>query len=106
MAGAWNADKSESAPTIPGTNDSGGRGLSNPHSRLGRTTSNTLMANYTGTLLDDVSMRADTRKQEYLAKAKEAEDQAQKSKDEPTKASWLRIAAGYHDLAARQDKGL
>jgi hypothetical protein len=43
------------------------------------------------------------RQDEYLSKAKEAEDQAEKTKDEAAKASWLRIAAGYHDLAARQD---
>jgi len=47
----------------------------------------------------------DQRKQEYLDKAGEAEDQAEKATDEQAKASWLRIAAGYHDLAARQDKG-
>ena len=40
---------------------------------------------------------------DYLARAKEAEEQAKKSGDEASKASWLRIAAGYHDLAARQD---
>ena len=43
------------------------------------------------------------RKEEFLAKAKEAEEQAEKAKDEANKASWLRIAAGYHDLASRQD---
>jgi hypothetical protein len=44
------------------------------------------------------------RMAEYLAKAKEAEEQAEKSKDETTKSAWLRIAAGYHDLAARHEK--
>ena len=47
-------------------------------------------------------MSVGDRKAEYIAKAKEAEDQAEKAKDEPTKAAWLRIAAGYHDLASRQ----
>jgi hypothetical protein len=47
-------------------------------------------------------MNATPRKTQFLAKAKEAEDQAAKSKDEATKSAWLRIAAGYHDLAARQ----
>jgi len=47
-------------------------------------------------------MNGKMRKDEFLAKAKEAEDQAEKTKDEAVKASWLRIAAGYHDLAARQ----
>jgi hypothetical protein len=29
---------------------------------------------------------------------------AEKATDENSKAAWLRIAAGYHDLAARQDQ--
>jgi len=49
-------------------------------------------------------MTAEQRKAEHLAKAKEAEEQAEKAKDETSKASWLRIAAGYHDLAAHQEK--
>jgi hypothetical protein len=48
-------------------------------------------------------MSSADRKAEYLAKAKEAEDQAEQSKDDATKASWLRIAAGYHLLAARPE---
>jgi hypothetical protein len=47
-------------------------------------------------------MASKGRREEYLAKAKEAEEQAEKVKDEASKASWLRIAAGHHDLAARQ----
>ena len=50
-----------------------------------------------------VVMSAADRKAEYVAKAKEAEEQAERTKDEVSKASWLRIAAGYHDLAARQE---
>jgi hypothetical protein len=49
-------------------------------------------------------LSADQRKAEYLAKAKEAEDAAEKAKDEQSKAEWLRIAAGYHALAAKQDR--
>lgn len=37
-----------------------------------------------------------------MAKAKDAEEQAEKASDEANKAAWLRIAAGYHDLASRQ----
>lgn len=48
-------------------------------------------------------MSAAHRKAEYLAKAKEAEEQAERVKDQESNASWLRIAAGYHDLAARQE---
>jgi hypothetical protein len=43
------------------------------------------------------------RKTQYLAKAKDAEEQAEKAKDELSKSEWLRIAAGYHALAAHQD---
>jgi hypothetical protein len=49
-------------------------------------------------------MTSEKRRDEYLAKAKEAEEQAEKARDEANKASWLRIAAGYHDLAAREGK--
>jgi len=49
-------------------------------------------------------MSTEKRKAEYLAKAKDAEDMAEKAVDEARKASWLRIAAGYHDLASRQGK--
>jgi hypothetical protein len=48
-------------------------------------------------------LSSEKRKDEFLAKAKEAEEQAAKTTDETAKASWLRIAAGYHDLAAHQD---
>jgi hypothetical protein len=47
-------------------------------------------------------MSKTSKKDEFLAKAKEAEAQAEKAKDEANKSSWLRIAAGYHDLAARE----
>ena len=47
-------------------------------------------------------MRDNAKRDEFLAKAKEAEEQAATAKDEMTKASWPRIAAAYHDLAARQ----
>ena len=49
-------------------------------------------------------MADDRAKELYLAKAKQAEEQAENAKDEQAKASWLRIAAGYHDLAANQDR--
>jgi hypothetical protein len=38
---------------------------------------------------------------EYLEKAKEAESQAEKASGDDNKAAWLRIAAGYDDLAAQ-----
>jgi hypothetical protein len=53
-------------------------------------------------LRDSGGMASKGRREEYVAKAKEAEEQAEKVKDEASKASWLRIAAGHHDLAARQ----
>ncbi len=43
------------------------------------------------------------KREEFQAKAKDAEERAEKARDEADKASWLRIAAGYHDLASRQE---
>ena len=43
---------------------------------------------------------SDQRRQDYLDKAKEAEECAAKTEDEINKAEWLQIAAGYHALAA------
>ena len=43
----------------------------------------------------------EAQRTQYLARAKEAETQAKTTADEAHKAAWLRIAAGYHDLAAR-----
>jgi hypothetical protein len=40
-----------------------------------------------------------SKQDEYLAKAKEAEDQAAKAADERSREGWLRIAYGYRDLA-------
>lgn len=53
---------------------------------------------------DGTPMTTADRKNEYLVKAKDAEVRAEKSKDESDKAEWLRIAAGYHALAAHQDQ--
>ena len=49
-------------------------------------------------------MTGKARKEDFLSKAKEAEQHAAKAKDEQSKAEWLRIAAGYHGLAARHDQ--
>jgi hypothetical protein len=51
---------------------------------------------------EGVAMGGKERREDFLAKAKEAEQQAERVTDEASKAAWLRIAAGYHDLAARQ----
>ncbi len=45
------------------------------------------------------------QREEYLAKAIEAEQQAAKSKDITMRNGWLRIAASYRDLAKRQVAG-
>ncbi len=37
--------------------------------------------------------------EDYIAHAEEAEGMAERAKDEPAKATWLRIAIGYRDLA-------
>jgi hypothetical protein len=47
-------------------------------------------------------MTSQQRRAEYLAKAKDAETNAERVKDEDSKAEWLRIAAGYHALAAKE----
>lgn len=39
------------------------------------------------------------RQEQFLARAKEAEERAHRAADEFNKAAWLRIAAGYHELA-------
>ena len=44
-------------------------------------------------------MSKDERAEAYLAKAKEAEEQAEKAKDTVVKTTWERIAKGYRDLA-------
>lgn len=47
-------------------------------------------------------MDAKQRKEDFLAKAKEADDQAERPPDRYERESWLRIAQGYRDLANRQ----
>jgi HD superfamily phosphohydrolase YqeK len=47
-------------------------------------------------------LESNERRDGFLAKAKEAEEQAEKATGETNKASWLRIAAAYHDLAAHE----
>jgi hypothetical protein len=44
-------------------------------------------------------MGKDERAAVYLAKAKAAEDQAEKAADPVAKSTWERIAKGYRDLA-------
>jgi hypothetical protein len=44
-------------------------------------------------------MSRENKPEDYLAKATEAETRAAKSTDEKVKASWLRVAASYRDLA-------
>jgi hypothetical protein len=44
-------------------------------------------------------MSKQSKRDEFLAKAKEAEDQAAKAPDERSREGWLRIAYGYSDLA-------
>jgi hypothetical protein len=44
-------------------------------------------------------MSKDERAEAYLAKARHAEEQAEKAADPVVKSTWERIAKGYHDLA-------
>jgi hypothetical protein len=46
---------------------------------------------------------AEKRRQDLLAKARQADEQAEKSKDEGSRAAWRDIAKSYRDLAHRQD---
>ena len=46
-------------------------------------------------------MSAKERRDEFLAKAREADDQAEKAKDLEVKQSWKRIAGSYRELAQR-----
>jgi hypothetical protein len=39
------------------------------------------------------------RKSEYLAKAKDAEQEAQRTRDPEAKRAWLRVAENYRQLA-------
>ena len=39
------------------------------------------------------------RYDEYVLKAKEAEEQAAQARDELTRQAWTKVAAGYRDLA-------
>jgi hypothetical protein len=41
----------------------------------------------------------EVRKAEYLEKAKEAEELAEKTKDPQVRDSWLKIAQSYRELA-------
>ena len=47
-------------------------------------------------------MNAKQRKEEFLAKAKEAEEVAERTTDSYQKDCWLRIAQEYRELANRQ----
>jgi hypothetical protein len=46
-------------------------------------------------------MNKEQRQADLLAKAKEADEQAKKSKDLEVRASWEKIAQSYRDLAKR-----
>ena len=47
-------------------------------------------------------MGAKERRDEYLAKAQDAQNQANLTKDRYEQESWLRIAESYRELARRQ----
>lgn len=44
-------------------------------------------------------MSKEQRKADYLAKARDAEEQAAKAKDQRTREQWLKIAESYRELA-------
>jgi hypothetical protein len=47
-------------------------------------------------------VNAKQRREEFVAKAKEAEELAERTSDWHQKESWLRIAREYRELANRQ----
>lgn len=47
-------------------------------------------------------MNAKERKEKFLAKAKETEQQSERTADRHEKESWLRIAKEYRSLASQQ----
>lgn len=47
-------------------------------------------------------MGAKERQDDFLTKAKEAQEQAERTPDRHEKESWLRIAESYRALARRQ----
>lgn len=49
-------------------------------------------------------MTIDQRRAQYLAKAKEADEQAAKAKDANVRDTWERIAASYRELASYQSR--
>jgi len=46
-----------------------------------------------------------SKDREFVVKAQDAKELAEKTKKGAHKAAWLRIAAGYRDLASRQQSG-
>ena len=42
------------------------------------------------------------RREEFLARAREAEARAAKTSDAMLRESWLKVAQGYHDLARKK----
>jgi hypothetical protein len=42
------------------------------------------------------------RRQEFLARAREAEARAAKTSDPTLRESWLKVAEGYHKLAQKK----
>ena len=49
-----------------------------------------------------MSNNAEERRREFLERAKDAEERAEKAPDAMIRQSWQKIAEGYRDLARRQ----
>jgi hypothetical protein len=52
-----------------------------------------------GMFLNGLAMTGKTRFDQYMAKAQEAQEQAEKARDPKSEEAWRRIAANYRDLA-------
>lgn len=55
---------------------------------------------------DIISREMRVRRDEYLARASEADKQAAQAKDTQVRESWQRIAESYRELAARVGRNI
>lgn len=52
--------------------------------------------------INDMNDPEERRREEFLARAREAEARAAKTTDAMLRESWLKVAQGYHELARKK----
>lgn len=52
--------------------------------------------------ISDMNDPEERRREEFLARAREAEARAAKTTDAMLRESWLKVAQGYHELARKK----